>query len=374
MIIRNGNALINGNFEQRDVFVENGKITQNGGGDIIDAAGLYVLPGFIDTHMHGAAGARFSDPKPDINKITTFQASQGVTAIAATTGSSGFEELQSQFKNIVAAIKSNTLGARIEGIHAEGPFLNKQYKGAMNEKNIITPNNETCDALFNAAEGFIKIISIAPEIENGDFAIEYFIRKGVVVSMGHTNATYEQAQHAASIGASAATHLFNAMRPFNHRETGVLGFALTDDRICCEMICDFVHLHPSTIKLILNSKGSGKIRMVSDTGHAAGMNLTQFEVDGQMRYVKDGVVRLENGTIAGSTISLLGGVKNLYSLGVPLEQISQMVSENPAKTLSIFDRTGSLEVGKTADIVLLDSKLDVVMTLVDGKVAYKRQG
>ena len=371
MTIKNGKVLIEDKFEQRDIFIKDGKITETASSeDVIDATGLWVLPGFIDTHMHGAAGVRFSDEDPDISKITAFEASQGVTSIAATTGSSDFEALKKQFQRIAKAAKAGTVGARIEGIHAEGPFLNKKYKGAMNEDNIIVPNLEECDAFYNAAAGILKIITVAPEIENGDFVINYFSSKGVVVSFGHTNATYEQAEHAANIGVSAATHLFNAMRPLNHRDTGVIGFALTDDRICCEMICDFVHLHPSTVKLIYNSKGSSKVKMVSDTGHAAGTNLTQFEVDGQMRYVKDGVVRLENGTIAGSTKSLLNGVKNLYSIRIPLEEISKMASQNPAKALGIFDRTGSLDLGKTADIVLLDDNLDVVMTLVDGKIAY----
>lgn len=360
-------------FRQTDLCFEDGKIIENQtDGEVFDASGMFVIPGFIDTHIHGAAGFRFSDENPDIDAISMYEASQGVTAIVATTASSDISSLIKQLSAIKKAAEAGTKGARIEGIHAEGPFLNKKYKGAMNEENIIVPDEEICEKLIKVAGGYLKIITVAPETEKVSEAIKFFVSRGVVVSMGHTNATYDEAQAAVELGASQATHTFNAMRALAHREPGVVGVTLTNDNVKCEMICDFVHLHPAVVKLIYNAKGAGHINIISDTGHAAGAGLTEFMVDGVMRYVKDGVVRLADGTIAGSAISLLGGVKNLYSLGIPLEEISRMASLNPARTLGIENRTGSLEVGKEADIVVLDKNFDVVMTIVKGKVVYKR--
>ena len=374
MIIKNGRVL-EGDFvfRETDLCFEDGIITEVVNElEIFDAAGMYVLPGFIDTHFHGAAGFRFSDENPNINAITMYEASQGVTSIAATTASSDIENLFRQMSVIKKAEQEGTKGTRIEGIHAEGPFLNKKYKGAMTAENIIVPDVEICEKLFDASGGLLKIITVAPETENVAETIKFFVSKGVIVSLGHTNATYDEAKAAVALGASQSTHTFNAMRPLAHREPGVVGFVLANNAVKCEMICDFVHLHPAVVRLIYNSKGAELINMVSDTGHAAGTGLAEFMVDGVMRYVKDGVVRLADGTIAGSAVSLLGGVKNLFGMGISLEDISRMASFNPAHTLGIQNRTGSIEKGKQADIVVLDHNLDVVMTVVNGNVVYKR--
>ncbi|HBL85200.1 MAG TPA: N-acetylglucosamine-6-phosphate deacetylase [Clostridiales bacterium] len=378
MILKNGIVLTdNFKFNKTDIEIKGLQITgigdMNADTDFLDLTNMYVLPGFIDTHMHGAYGVRFSDPVPDINKITRFEATRGVTTIAATTSSSEFSDLLRQFDCIVAAMEKGTDGAKIAGIHAEGPFLNCKFKGAMTEKNIITPTAEKIEQLYSHGKGNLKIISIAPEIENADEAIKYFVTRGIVVSMGHTNATFDEAKNGVCCGATQSTHTFNAMRPYNHRELGVLGCVLTNPKVKCEMICDFVHLHPTTIKLIYNIKGVDQINMISDSGHSAGIELTKFMVDGIMRYVKDGVVRLADGTIAGSTKTLLEGVQNLASIGIPLEDISKMISLNPAKSIGIDNQTGTITKGKQADLVVLNKELEVVYTFVDGMIAYKKK-
>ncbi|MDD4421713.1 MAG: N-acetylglucosamine-6-phosphate deacetylase, partial [Eubacteriales bacterium] len=329
---------------------------------------MYVIPGFIDTHIHGAYGSRFSDEKPDIDAITHFEATKGVTSIAATTSSASFDVLLCQFDEITAAIKRGTRGAKIIGIHAEGPFLNVKKKGAMIAQNIIPPSIEKINLMLSHSKGYLKLITVAPEIKGQEECIRYCISKGIKISLGHTDATYEEAEKAVLWGATQSTHTFNAMRPYNHREPGVLGCVLTNPKVKCEMICDFVHIHPKTVELIYRLKGSDNINMVSDSGHAAGTNLTEFTVMGEKRFVKDGVVRLEDGTIAGSTKTLLEGVQNLVSIGIPLEQVSKMASLNPAKTLGIEGETGSISVGKYADITVLDRHLQVKYTLVNGKI------
>ena len=240
----------------------------------------------------------------------------------------------------------------------------------MNENNNIASDIKVFDELLEHGKGLVKIITIAPESENAEEFIKYAVSKGVTVGMGHTDSTYDDAIAGVKAGITSATHTFNAMRPFNHRETGVLGAALTEDSVSCEMICDFVHLHPSALMLIYRAKGADRIKMVSDSGHAAGWNVSEFVVDGLTRYVVDGVVRLANGTIAGSAKTMLDGFKNLLSMGIPLGEVSKMASLNPAKAMKLDSEMGSIEVGKLADMVIMDKDYNVVSTYIDGECVY----
>lgn len=355
------------------------------GEEQLDLSNTYILPGFIDTHIHGAYGVRISDREVDLTRITCFEATQGVTGLAITTASSCRSRLVEQMdaavelKNRWSATEgtawcegSKGTGSKILGIHAEGPFLCKQYKGAMNADNLIAPDRELVDQMYERSQGLLKIMTVAPEEEGVLDVIPYIIEKGITVSMGHTNATYDDVIKATKAGALRTTHTFNAMRPLNHREPGVLGAALTHPQICCEMICDYVHLHPATVKLLYLAKGAERLMMVSDSGHAAGLNVTEFDVDGVKRYVKDGVVRLANGTIAGSAKTLLNGVQNLVKDGIPLSDVSRMASYNPAKTLGLEQTLGSIDVGKIADLVVLDQDLQVKRTFINGACVYEK--
>ncbi|MBQ1206386.1 MAG: amidohydrolase family protein, partial [Clostridia bacterium] len=187
-----------------------------------------------------------------------------------------------------------------------------------------------------------------------------------IVSIGHTDATYSETLDAINAGATRATHVFNAMRPFSHRETGVLGAVLTDERINCEMICDLVHLDEATIKMVYRLKGAENITLISDTGYMSGLGDGVFNVDGRERIVKDGVCRNADGRIAGSCVSMLAGAKNLLKMGVPISDISLMASLNPAKALNVSAITGSIEVGKQADIIVCDNELNVKAVFVKG--------
>ncbi len=376
MVLANG-KIVNENFEliEADVRVENGKISEIGcslsDANTIDIKGKYLLPGFIDTHIHGACGVRISDSDVNLNSVTEFEATQGVTALAVTTASSEYDDLLRQLR-VTSESAKFCRGAKIAGIHAEGPFISHKYKGAMTEKNIISPDVEKLIEMIEASGNTLKILTIAPEVENAMNIIKFAADSGIVVSMGHTDADYDTAMMAIQAGATRMTHTFNAARPINHRDPGVLAAALTSDDVTCEMICDYVHLHPATIRMIYKLKSADKIAMISDSGHAAGLDVTEFEVDGVMRYVKDGVVRLANGTIAGSAKTLYDGVKNLLRSGVFIEDVSKMASFVPAKSLKIDNETGSIKTGKLADLVVLGENYDVEYTFVNGECVYSK--
>jgi len=377
MILKNG-LVVDAHFTLKkcDLQFENGRITRIAdnleGDEITDVSGCYVLPGFIDSHMHGAVGHKISDinPAPDFEKITRYEASQGVTSLAISTVCSDFEHLLRQVDRAVAAAQLKG-GAKIAAIHAEGPFINPSKKGAMDENAILSPSREQLDQLIAHGQGLLRLITLAPEVEGCLELIPYAAAKGLTVSMGHTDASYDEAKAAIEAGVTQSTHTFNAMRALSHREPGVLGAALTDARVTCEMICDHTHLHPAILQLIYQIKGADKINIISDSEHGAGIHASEIIVDGETRYIRDGVMRLADGTIAGSASSMLFGIQNLLKDGFPLTDVAKMASINPARTLKMDHLTGSIDIGKAADLVVLDKDYNVLATFVDGTCVYK---
>jgi len=377
MILKNG-LVMDETFMLRrcDLKIENGVIAVVGenidGDETIDLSDCYVLPGFIDSHLHGAVGCIISDPAPDLSKITRYEATQGVTSIAISTVCSDFDHLLRQLDMAVEAA-GKPEGAKIAAIHAEGPFINPAKKGAMDERFILSPNREQLDLMIAHGNGLLRLITLAPEMEGALDLISYAVSRGLTVSMGHTTATYAQAQAAIRAGASQTTHTFNAMRAYSHREPGILGAALTEPAVRCEMICDHTHLHPAVLELIYQLKGADGINIISDSEYGAGLDADEIMVDGEVRYIRDGVMLLADGTIAGSASSMLKGIQNLLSDGIPMEDVSRMASLNPAKTLKIDHLTGSIAVGKAADLVVLDKNHNVLFTYVDGECVYRKE-
>ena len=375
MILTNANVVC-GDFKIRrvDVEIENDRIVRIGehltGGEKLDLSGKYLLPGFIDTHIHGANGARFDDKEPNIPLITEFEATQGVTAVAATVAGS-IESIKRQCESAYAA-HLDPKGAKVVAIHSEGPFLSVKRKGAMGEKNIIEPDAAKLEEICDSAHGLLRIVTIAPEREGSKALIDCAASRGIVVSMGHTDASYDEARDAIEAGVSRMTHTFNAARPINHRDPGSVCAALTSDKVICEVICDFIHLHPSVVKLIYAAKGADRMCMISDSSKVAGIQVDEFEVGGVKRYVKDGCIRLADGTIAGSTCTMLNGVRNLLHIGIPMEDVAKIASYTPARSIGMENELGSIEVGKYADLVALDGDLQVAYTFINGKCAYKR--
>ncbi len=371
MIIKNGNVLLGSTqtVEQTDIRIEHGTITElsHDLSDRIefDASGLLVIPGFIDTHIHGCVGVEFASPDEDFTKARKWLASEGVTGFAATVRAMTPDRVVAAEKNILREVERETVGASVLGINLEGPFVSKVRTGVMNPPDIeCTP--ETAKLFADEGKGMLKIMTLAPERENALDVVKVATENGVNISLGHTDATYSESIDAINSGATRATHVFNAMRPLSHRETGVLGAVLTDDRVNCEMICDLVHLDEATIKMVYRLKGAENITLISDTGFMSGLGDGEFVIDGRKRTVKNGVCRNADGRIAGSCVSMLAGARNLLKMGIPISDISIMASFNPAKALNVSTFTGSIEVGKQADLIVCDNELNIKAVFVKG--------
>lgn len=368
MLLQHGKVLNSrtGQFEIRDLAIEGGLIVSqmDEPGDIFDASGKYILPGMIDTHIHGYQGVGFVGDSPSLAPGQLALAAQGVTGYAATIRCMPVEKIIDAERYLLKQIRSAGQGARLLGIHCEGPFVAESRRGAMipidRQASI-----EDVEAMIDAGEGYLKIMTLAPERENACEIIRA-VKDRMAISLGHTDATYAQSMAAIDAGASRATHTFNAMRPFSHRETGVLGAVLMDDRVTCEMIADFVHLDPATVQMIYRLKGAERINLVSDTGEMGGCPDGEYLVNHRMRYVKDGVCLNAEGRIAGSCFTMLRGAQNLRKIGVPLSEISKMASENPAKALGVDHLMGTIENGKYADLIVCDDDFHLTAVFVGG--------
>lgn len=342
-------------MHKKDLCFENGVIAECADDEVFDAAGCYVLPGFIDTHIHGANGVEFyggaeGSLKPALDWLT----SEGVTSILATTATDTPEGLLYAVERIAAQQDD-----RIAGIHAEGPFINIVRKGGMDGEKIQKPNAALVKDLQEKSGGLLKLMTMAPELEGAQDVLDTCKALGIKVSMGHTDATFEEAQAGVDGGFTRATHTYNAMRPLNHRDAGVLGLALTDDRVMCELICDLHHVSAPAVKIVVRCKGPENVTMISDNSFYAGMPEGEYCGEGGRKMiVKDGFCKLENGVICGSAISLAGGAKNMFQLGFKPEEIAVMACVNPAKAAGCTDR-GELIPGKRADVIVLDDTFTV---------------
>ena len=348
-------------MHDKDLCFENGIITASSESGEFDASGCYVLPGLIDTHIHGARGLSFMSADLDLSPALDWLCSQGVTSIMVTTACQSPEAL----KKVCESIK-NINDSRILGIHAEGPFVNPVRKGGMTAEAIQTPNENLPEMMYEASGGLLKIMTLAPEIEGAEEAIKKCVDLGILVSIGHSDATYEQAKKAVEAGASRLTHTFNAIRPYNHREPGALGYALDDEKVHCELICDLYHVSAPAVRLVLKLKGHENVTMISDSLFFCGMGDGEYVRGGKTMYVKDGLCTLQDGTINGSTRCLFDGAKNMFELGCTPEQIAVMASVNPAKAAGSTDR-GELIEGYKADILIVDSEFNIKAVFTEGK-------
>ena len=350
-------------MEQKSLSFENGVITEDSHGEVFDAKDCYVLPGFIDTHVHGAGGVEFyaSDYSGDYKPALDYLSSVGVTSILVTLATETVDEYIADSNRLL-----NSNDDRILGIHCEGPFVNPVRKGGLHPDKIQKPNPDILDILQKHSGNKLKIITLAPELDNSHEVIKEAIKKGIKVSMGHTDATYQEAKKAVDLGASRSTHTFNAMRPLNHRESGIIGVALTDDRVNCELICDLHHVSKPAIDLVIRSKGIDNVTMISDCSFFCGIPEGKYLLNGRYLYVENGFAKLENGTICGSACSLAVGAKNMFDIGYKPEEIAVMACVNPAKAAGCNNR-GELKVGCRADVIVLDKAFNVIAVFVNGK-------
>ena len=332
------------------------------GAEVIDAENNFVAAGFINIHVHGAAGVDTMDDNINaLKKLAEFLPSTGVTSFLPTTMTMPLENIYRALERIRIG-KNFTHGAKILGANVEGPFISKKFKGAQAEENIIRAD-------FSLIENFcdaINIITVAPEEISFDF-IDACRENNIIVSIGHSAATYEEAMAAIARGANHITHLFNAQSSFHHRKPGVVGAAL-DSSAIVEVIADNVHVSPAAQRIVAKIKPRSEIILITDSLRACGMGDGVIEFGGQKVFVKNNVATLEDGTLAGSVATLNNVLKNFCAnTKIDVAAAVEPVTKNPAVELGIFDKTGSLEVGKAADIVIFDDEFNIKQTFINGQ-------
>jgi N-acetylglucosamine-6-phosphate deacetylase len=335
-----------------------------------------VVPGFIDVHIHGSSGADVMDATDEaLRTMAKTLPKEGTTSFLATTMTAPIADIERALQNVAQYIySSNPPGeAEVLGIHLEGPFISPKRAGAQHPKNIIEPNIELFQKWQNIANGHIRLVTLAPEENNGLALAAYLKETGVVASIGHSDAVYEQVTAAIQSGVTHATHLFNGMRGIHHREPGVAGAVLMHDEVVCELIVDGIHVAPEMVRFVYKMKGCDGLILITDAMRAKCLGAGIYELGGQDVIVQGEKATLRDGTLAGSILKLGDAVKNAMSFtGCTLEDIIRMASWNPAKQLGVSDKKGSIRAGKDADLVVLDEQHHVVMTICRGKLAYSK--
>lgn len=331
---------------------------------IFDCAGGYLIPGLVDLHTHGCVGRDYSDGDPEgFAACARYLAQNGVTSFLPTTMSLSEETLTRVFGALGAYIGSKQEGAVARGINMEGPFFNPTRKGAQSGEWLKLPDYAMFERLYEASGQTVKMVDFAPELPGGLSFIEQ-AREKAVLSIAHSDATYEQARDAIGAGITHATHLFNAMPPLLHREPGAVG-AVLDSAATAEVICDGGHIHPALVRSLFRLLG-GRLVMISDSMRATGMPDGVYDLGGQEVFVKEGLATLRDGTVAGSTTNLMECVRRTASFGVPLAEAVRAASLVPARVIGLQEEIGSLEAGKRADCVLLDRGLAVQKVFLGG--------
>jgi N-acetylglucosamine-6-phosphate deacetylase len=346
--------------------------------EVIELAGQYkAIPGLIDVHIHGVNGADTMDAtKEALDTMVTALPKEGTTSFLATTMTQEGKQIENALLNAGQYIEKQqpTGKAEILGLHLEGPFVNSKRAGAQPIQHIIDPDLALFKEWQSLTKGNIKLVTLAPEQPGGLDMIRYLKANGIIASIGHTDATYDEVNEAIDAGANHITHLFNQMRGLHHREPGVVGAAFLRDELKAEIIVDGVHVRPEMVKLAFKQKQSEGLILITDSMRAKCLKNGKYDLGGQEVTVKNGKAVLEDGTLAGSILKLGHAVKNIISYtGCSLEDAIEMASVNPAKQLNIYDRKGSIAVGKDADIVILDEEMEVYMTLCRGALAFKRE-
>lgn len=362
-------------LENNNLLVENGRITdistENLSGDeTINLENKTIYAGFIDIHNHGAIGVDTNEATfDDFIKVGKFLAKNGVTAWLPTFVPDSDENYQKQIEILekIREIQKELPIAQVVGVHYEGVFANTQMCGALRPQYFKTFTGKELSELPILKTG-VHHTTYAPEIEGGIYLTEELVKQGWIASIGHTKADLNTLEQAFAAGAKHITHLFNAMTGIHHRDLGVAGWALTKDEISCEIIADKIHVHPKMLKLAGETKPSDKLILVSDSVSPTGLGDGNFEIWGEKVSVFEGKTNNERGSIAGSVITMLDNVKNMISIGFSPIAVSKMASANPAKLLGIEKDFGSIEVGKRADLVVIDEQGNVTFSMISGKI------
>ena len=338
----------------------------------IDLDGKYVVPGFIDVHIHGSNGADAMDGTVEALKtISSYIATKGTTKFLATTLTSSKEELINVLK-IAADLQNKELdGATIFGVHMEGPYFDIEYKGAQNEKYMKPATEKEIKDYLDVKPGLVKMMSLSPHTEQSIETVKFLKENGVIVSVGHSAAKFNDVMKAVDAGLSHSTHTFNGMRGINHREPGVAGAVLISDKINAEVIFDKIHIHPEIVRLMIKAKGTDKVVCITDAMAATGLPNGDYKLGELDVYVKDGEARLKsNDSLAGSVLTMDKAFKHVIELGYPIYEAVKLTSTNAAIEFGL--NAGAIEVGKEADFTVLDDSYNVDMTIVNGNIKYQR--
>jgi N-acetylglucosamine-6-phosphate deacetylase len=323
---------------------------------VTDLRGRWVLPGFVDVHVHGGGGASFTEgPADDARRAAEFHRQHGSTTIVASLVTAPVAELEARAAMLAGLAREDV----IAGIHLEGPFLSAARCGAQDPRHMMAPDVAAFASLHAAAGGQLRVITLAPELPGATGLIEAAVRAGVIAAVGHTDATADITSAAVDAGATHATHLFNGMRPLHHREPGPIGALLDRDEVTCEVIADGVHLHDTAIRLTARAAGEGRLVLITDAMAAAGMPDGRYGLGSLRVEVAGGVARLAGGdgpgAIAGSTATMAGVVRHaIVAAGLPVTEVAAAASTTPARVLGLSDRTGALSPGLAADLVVCD--------------------
>lgn len=341
---------------------------------IINGKGFNLIPGFIDTHIHGANGADAMDGTEEaMDAISEVLPKEGTTSFLATTMTQSSENIEKALKNI--ADYENKVGhAEVIGVHLEGPFINIEKKGAQPGKYIVKPDVEVFKKWQEIAGGLIKTVTVAPELDEDGSFIKYLAANKVNVSAGHMTANFEEVKRAVSLGVHQLTHICNAMTGIHHRDIGAVGAPFVIDTLYAELIADTIHVVPEMMQMIYNNVGSEQLILITDAMRAKCLPDGMYELGGQPVGVKDNRATLEDGTLAGSILKMIDAAKNMLALdSVIIENIVEMASINPAKQIHVFDRKGSIAEGKDADVLLVDNELNIKYTICNGKIAFEER-
>jgi N-acetylglucosamine-6-phosphate deacetylase len=334
-------------------------------GELVELGERWLVPGYIDVHVHGGGGAQCNASSgEEVAEVARFHARHGTTGLLATTMAARVEDLCTALAAIADCAAPNLLGA-----HLEGPFLSRERPGAMDSSLFLDPDVRQLERLLTAGAGRIRLMTLAPELPGGLELVERLVRAGVVASLGHTNAGDADVREAVRLGATAATHVFNAMPPFHHRQPGAVGAVLDLPEVSCELICDGFHVDPVAIRLLYRAKGARGMRLVTDAIAAAGMPDGEYRLGGRAVAVDGGRALLSGSeSLAGSTLTMDAAVRNAVRvLGIPIEEAVLISSTNSARLLGLHGRKGSIAAGLDADLVVLDEQLGVEATMVAGR-------
>ncbi|MGL5633956.1 MAG: N-acetylglucosamine-6-phosphate deacetylase [Sarcina sp.] len=377
MLIKNCKIIYLDRIEEGNVLIENGKIKKINPenlnyDEVIDAKGLYLAPGFIDVHIHGAGGHDTMDGTIDaINSIAKVIVTRGTTSFTPTTMTMGADDIVKSMKAIKHAKENGTGGANVLGAHLEGPFISEKAIGAQNPNYVLNPSVENFKKIVGDYEDAVVSLTLAPEVEGSKELIKYLASKNIVASMGHTKATYEEAMEGIKCGCSHATHLFNAMSGFTHRAPGVVG-AVFDSDITTETISDGIHIAYPSLRVAYKNKGTDKTLLITDAMMACCMPDGKYSLGGQDVIVADGAARLLNGALAGSVLTLDNAVRNIYqNTKYPLYEVVKMASYNPARHCKVEDHKGQIAEGFDADLLLFDEEIRIKSVFVNGDLVHE---